>query len=100
MNDPSSTPKGVVFDACQPRFKSMFIYVVVAVTELELFNDMVGVKVVILRVVSVEDIRFASWSHGCNNVGGADVDDMRIALDMMVQMIEANRNGCLVFGKQ
>ena len=62
----------------------------------------VVIIIVIVRLIWIElgEIGIGSRSYGRNNMRGTNIDYMCVTSDTMVQRIEADRDGCLVFGEQ
>ena len=74
-----------------------FVVAIVAIVVI-----VVVVIVVIVRLIWIKlgEIGIGSRSYGRNDMRGTNIDYMCVTLDMMVQRIEADRDGCLAFGEQ
>jgi hypothetical protein len=105
MNNFMGLPNRVTFHACEPIVEVSVAPVVVAVSQSQVTNILIKIDVAVVQLivrvstsgitwvtrgVKLCEIRFRCGSHGCNDMGGTNVDNVGIAPDMMLDRMEVN----------
>ena len=77
---------------------------VIVVSHSQLLNIVIKIDITVIQFIIGASVRVSEKQcrcgcHGCNDVGGTDIDNVCIALDMMVHRMEVDLR-YLMFGKE